>query len=143
MTRKRIIIVLFMMIGANLLVSCAATYCDTIMVKTQVFGPTVGSTTLCVQPSECREDTMTTLVATDKCGLTDNDCGKGDEACGANQLCEVKGASDPGLIVTDVTWDRNSPCEKPKGTSKCTAKWKVPVGSSLHCVCSCSHSTLY
>src|SRR5208337_5517238 len=135
MTRNRFIFVLSMMIAAILLGSCNGRMCNSIKVETQVFGPTEGSATLCVLPSECREDTMTTLVATELCGETDNECGKGDEACSLNQLCKVQGASDPGLIVTDVTWDRNSPCAKPVGTSKCTAKWKVPKGSGLRCVC--------
>jgi len=138
MTRNRFIFMLSMMIAAILLGSCNGTICNTIPVKTQVFGPTVGSTTLCVAPSECREDTMTTLVATEQCRQTDNDCAKGDKSCPLSQLCKAQGASDPGLIVTEVTWDRNSPCEKPAGTSKCTAKWKVPAGSGLHCVCDCA-----
>jgi hypothetical protein len=118
--------------------ACGGTTCDSIQVKTQVFGPTEGTTTLCVQPLECREDVMAGLVATEQCKKTDNDCGRGDKSCALNQLCKVQGASDPGLVVTSVTWDRENACEKPAGTHKCTAKWKVPAGSGLHCACGCA-----
>ena len=138
MTRNSLFCFLSIVIAVFLMGSCGAPTCDSIQVKTQVFGPSEGSTTLCVKPTECREDIMTGLVATELCKKTDNGCGQGDKSCGLNQLCKVQGASDPGLIVTEVTWDRNSPCERPVGTSKCTAKWKVPAGSGLHCACGCA-----
>jgi hypothetical protein len=110
--------------------------CSSIQVNSGIVGPVENTTTLCVLPTQCREDAMGGLVAKGLCSGVANNCSQGDKSCAINQLCKVTAKDD--VIVTKVTYDRDSPCEQPPGTFKCTAKWKIPAGSGLHCACACA-----
>lgn len=112
--------------------------CESISIPS-INGPGSGTQTLCVLPSECREDTMTTLIDSTFC----NDkslaqCPAGNSAC-SNSCVGV--VNNSGLQVTpnSCTWDRNSECKTASGAagSNCTCNWTIPAGSSLSCGCGC------
>ena len=91
-----------------------------------------GAVTICVLPTECREDTMAKRVSELLCQDSTGQCNR---SC-SNGKC-VGVVNDSGLVVTAVTWDREQTCDSPIGTSKCTAKWVIPAGKTLQCGCAC------
>ena|SRR5271165_2195247 len=99
--------------------------------------PSSGSQTLCVLPSECREDTMGASIATTFCNDKSGGwCGPGNLSC-SGKCGGTVGSS--GLVASACTWDRNSECLAPGGGKggNCTCAWSIPAGSSLSCGCAC------
>jgi hypothetical protein len=125
-----------------LLVACPPTpappgknACDAITIP--AIGPGMGSQTLCVLPSECREDTMAVMIdgafCADKSGGT---CPAGNAAC--SNACTGQVVAS-GLKATACSWDRNSECKTTSGAAggKCSCTWTIPAGGSLQCGCGC------
>jgi hypothetical protein len=102
-----------------------------------VNGPGSGVQTICTAPTDCREDTMTTLIdallCNDKSGAY---CVAGTPTCSGKCAGTVVSS---GLTATACTWDRNSECKTAAGGdgSNCTCTWTIPAGSSLACGCGC------
>ena len=102
-------------------------------------GPGSGESSLCVLPSECREDTMTQKLDATFCNdKSGGSCPTGNSAC-SNSCVGV--VLNSGLQVTpgSCTWDRNSECKTASGVagSNCMCKWTIPAGSALTCGCGC------
>ena len=99
--------------------------------------PGTGSLTMCVLPSECREDTMTTYMDSSICSdKSKASCPAGAAAC--SNAC-VGTVVSSGLKASNCSWDRNSECLTSSGDKggKCTCDWTVPAGSSIQCGCGC------
>ncbi len=100
-------------------------------------GPGTGSQTICTAPTDCRENTMTTLIDSAFCAdKSGGSCPAGTPSC--NGTCAGTVVSS-GLKASACTWDRNSECKTAAGGagSNCTCSWTIPAGSSLSCGCAC------
>lgn len=140
---KRILLVIF--VGAGFM-GCPPTpapppptnACTSISIPA-INGPGSGTQTLCVLPSECREDAMTTKINNTFCGdKSGASCPQGNAACSSSCVGVV---IQSGLQVTpgSCKWDRNSECKTASGDtgSNCTCDWTIPAGSALRCGCGC------
>jgi len=95
-----------------------------------------GTTTLCVTPTQCREDEMAKLVSDSFCAEKTDETGRVCNRDCASGHC-VGVTTNSALIVTSVSWDREKKCASPTGTNECTAKWEIPAGKTVECGCDC------
>jgi hypothetical protein len=97
-----------------------------------------GSQTLCTTATDCREDTMATLISAAFCSdKSGGSCPQGNQGCSNKCVGVVK---NTGLIASDCSWDRNSECKTAAGVDgkNCTCTWTIPPAAALSCGCDCS-----
>jgi hypothetical protein len=129
---------LFCLVAASFVDMCRtpADACAAISIPA-VPGPASGSLTLCVLPSDCREDTMTGKIDAAYCAdKSAASCPAGSPACPSRCVGVVQSS---GLKATVCTWDRDSECTTPEGEKggHCACAWTVPAGSAIACGCGC------
>jgi hypothetical protein len=109
--------------------------CDLIEPWSIVPAPGTGTTSLCVAPTDCREDNMAEIFSSKQCALQQDKCTAG--SCQpANQLCRA-GLKETGIVMKSCKWDRDGKTCDEHGNHYCTCDWELPKGKSIECGCAC------
>ena len=111
--------------------------CHALHIPAPVIGPAEGRATLCVRPTQCRDDELAQLFTASQCKDKGARCARGDDLCSLDKLCLPGAAEDSDVVTRVVAYDRNEPCKAPAGTFPCTFKWKIPAKAALRCACGC------